>query len=58
MTRDEIIRRCEALAEECEKLARHAERVLSFPIGQAVYNAGANLCDAAEMAHGMKGGAR
>lgn len=57
MTKTEIIERCEELAEECERLARHAERV-SFPMGQAVYNAEANLCDAAQMARHMKGGKR
>ena len=59
MTRDEIIERCEELAEECERLARQAERAFSFPMGQAVYNAEANLCDAAEMArHMTRGGKR
>ena len=57
MTKTEIIERCEELAEECERLARHAERV-SFPMGQAVYNAEANLYDAAQMAQHMKGGKR
>ena len=56
MTRDEIIERCEELAEECERLARQAERAFSFPMGQAVYNAEANLCDAAQMARHMRGG--
>lgn len=58
MTKDEIIERCGELAEECEKLARQAERAFSLPIGQAVYNAEANLCDAAEMARRMRGGTR
>lgn len=57
MTRDEIVKRCEELAEECEKLARQVERV-SFPIGQAVYNAEANLCDAAAMLENARGGKR
>jgi len=48
MTREEIVKRCEELAEECERLARQVERV-SFYAGQAVYNAEANLCDAAMM---------
>ena len=58
MTRDEIIERIEELAEECEGLARQAERAFSFPMGQAIYNAEANLCDAAEMARHMRGGER
>lgn len=40
--------RCELMAEECERLARSVERS-SFPAGQAVYNAEANLSDAATM---------
>lgn len=58
MTKGEIVERCEELAEECEKLARQAERAFSFPIGQAIYNAEANLCDAAAMADSMRGGKR
>lgn len=58
MTKDEIIRRCGELAEECEELARQAERALPFPIGQAIYNAGANLCDAEAMARRAVGGRR
>ena len=49
MTIDEIVERCEELAEECEELAQQAEG-FSFVMGQAVYNASANLYDAAEMA--------
>ena len=56
MTRDEIIERIEELSEECEGLARQAERAFSFPMGQAIYNAEANLCDAAETARHMRGG--
>jgi len=57
MTRDEITRRMLELADECDKLAGKAEK-LSFPIGQAVYNAAANLYDAAAMADRAKGGTR
>ena len=53
MHKAEIIQTCEQLAHECELLARHAER-LSFPMGQAIYNAGANLEDAAAMARHAK----
>lgn len=56
MTQDEMIRRCEELAEQCEKLARQAERTFSFPVGQAIYNAGASLEDAAIMARGLQAG--
>ena len=58
MIHEEIANECTRLAEECERLARRAEGV-SFPIGQAVYNAGANLHDAAQMArHATRGGKR
>lgn len=51
MKRADIRRRCIELADECDRLAGHAKRV-SFPMGQAVYNAAANLYDAAQMVHG------
>lgn len=57
MTKTDVIRRCEELAEACDRLAREGE-TLSFPIGQAVYNAAANLYDAAAMAASGKDGAR
>ena len=44
----DVIGSCEYLADECERLARRVER-MSWPAGQAVYNAAANLSDAAEM---------
>jgi len=57
METTEFIRRCEELAKACEALERHAEGV-SYPTGQAVLNAAANLYDAAAMAANGKGGAR
>lgn len=53
MNKAEIIQTCEQLARECELLARHAERI-SLPMGQAIYNAGANLEDAVVMARHAK----
>ena len=57
MTKTDVIRRCEELAKACDRLAREAE-TLSFPTGQAVCNAAANLYDATAMAANGKGGAR
>ena len=54
MRQAEIIERCEELAEECERLARQAERAFSFPMGQAIYNAEANLRDAVAMANNIR----
>ena len=55
MSSETIARQCEDIARQCEVLARRAER-LSFPMGQAIYNAGANLEDAAVMARGLPPG--
>lgn len=44
----DVIGSCDYLADECERLARRVER-MSWVAGQAVYNAAANLSDAAEM---------
>ena len=55
MSSETIAKQCEDLAQQCEILARRAER-LSFPMGQALYNAGANLEDAAIMARELPPG--